>query len=56
MDNKLAYDIVVTNVSGNCSVHKTKSTWRKVANELHFSVVNCIGYQISADKLDDHTM
>jgi len=61
MDSKLAYDRVVPNVSGNCSVRKTKSTWRKVANELHgtehFSVVNCIGYQmISADKLDDHAM
>ena len=26
MDNKLACDRVVTNVSGNCSVRKTKST------------------------------
>ena len=31
MDNKLACD---RDVSGNCSVRKTKSTRRKVANEL----------------------
>ena len=58
MDNKLACDRDVS----DCSVHKTKSTWRKVANELAtwdwtFSIVNCIGYQmISADKLYDHAI
>ena len=60
MDNKLAWDRVVTNVSGNCSVHKTRWTrkllMKEGTDELHGTGnfhSNSIGYQIiSADKLD----